>query len=135
MIVSKNAKDIFCGSCHSFYIDKNNKVYSWGLNNHGQLGQGHRDEVTAPKQITSLDPYEGDYFVQIDGGEHHSAARSLFGCVMVWGANDESQIGVGNIYGEWREKEKIRRAEEAKKEEEDRLEQERLDKEAAEKAA
>lgn len=133
--MSKNAKDIFCGSCHSFYIDKNNKVYSWGLNNHGQLGQGHRNEVTAPKQITSLDPYEGDYFVQIDGGEHHSAARSLFGCVMVWGANDESQIGVGNIYGEWREKEKIRRAEEAKKEEEDRLEQERLDKEAAEKAA
>ena len=54
---------------------------------------------------------------------------------MVWGANDESQIGVGNIYGEWREKEKIRKAEEAKKEEEDRLEQERLDKEAAEKAA
>ena len=35
LIVGKNVKDIFCGSCHSFYIDKNNKVFSWGLNNHG----------------------------------------------------------------------------------------------------
>jgi len=54
---------------------------------------------------------------------------------MSWGINDWSQIGVGNRYGEWREQDKIRKAEEEKKEEEERLERERLEKEEAEKAA
>jgi len=115
LIIAKNAKDIFCGSCHSFYIDKFNKVYSWGLNNHGQLGLGHKNETAVPKEIVTLAPYDGDYFDQIDGGEHHSIAKSIMGCVLAWGANDESQIGIGNVYGEWREREKIRKAEEEKK--------------------
>ena len=54
---------------------------------------------------------------------------------MTWGANDESQIGVGNKYEEWREKQKILKAEEEAKAEQERLEKERLEKEAAEKAA
>lgn len=32
---AKNAKDIFCGRFHSFYINDANQVYSWGMNNHG----------------------------------------------------------------------------------------------------
>lgn len=32
---AKNVTDIFCGKHHSFYIDKDHKVYSFGLNNHG----------------------------------------------------------------------------------------------------
>jgi alpha-tubulin suppressor-like RCC1 family protein len=32
---AKNAIDIFCGKHHSFYIDKDHKVYAFGMNNHG----------------------------------------------------------------------------------------------------
>lgn len=127
--------NIFAGSCHSFYIDNKNRVFSWGLNNHGQCGQGGRSDCPNPKQVTILDPNDGDYVVELDGGEHHSIARFLSGAVMTWGNNDESQIGVGNLFGEWQEKEKIRKAEEEQKAEEERIEKERLDKEAAEKAA
>lgn len=57
------------------------------------------------------------------------------GSVMAWGMNDESQVGVGNRYGEWQQQEKIRKAEEEQKAEEERLEQERLQKEAEDKAS
>ena len=32
---AKNAKDVFCGRYHSFYLNEDNHVYSWGMNNHG----------------------------------------------------------------------------------------------------
>ena len=32
---AKNAIDIFCGKHQSFYIDKEHKVYAFGMNNHG----------------------------------------------------------------------------------------------------
>ena len=62
-IAAKKAKDIFCGNCHSFYINKDNQVFSWGLNNHGQLGIGNKFNTTTPTRIKELDPYEGDYIV------------------------------------------------------------------------
>jgi len=32
---AKNAIDIFCGKHHSFYIDKDHKVYAFGANDCG----------------------------------------------------------------------------------------------------
>lgn len=102
------------------------------MNNYGQCGLGHRNEVKDPTKLSALDPFEDDYTVEVDGGEHHSICRTKLGCVLTWGLNDECQIGVGDIYKEWSAKEKIRKAEEEKKEEEEKIERERLEKEAAE---
>ena len=41
------------------------------------------------KRVKDLDPYEGDYIVEIKGGEHHSIARILEGAAYCWGRNDE----------------------------------------------
>ena len=73
---AKNAIDIFCGNQHSFYLNDKHQVFSWGLNNHGQLGLGHKHNSSVPTRIKDLDPYEGDYVVELDGGEHHSIART-----------------------------------------------------------
>ena len=45
---------------------------------------------------------------------------------MTWGENTECQIGVGNIYEEFCQREKQRKDEEAKKAEQDKTEQEVL---------
>lgn len=90
---AKNAVDIFCGNHHSFYINKQKQVFSWGLNQYGQLGIGTLLETATPSRIDSLDPYEGDYVVEIAGGEHHSMARTRDGLVYCWGRNDEGQCG------------------------------------------
>jgi alpha-tubulin suppressor-like RCC1 family protein len=79
-----------------------------------------------------LDPYEGDFVVEIDGGEHHSIARTKMGAVYCWGRNDEGQIGIGDTFGDYRKKKAKEDAEKAMKEEDERVQAE---KEAAEKKA
>ena len=120
-INSKNAVEVFCGNDHSFYINKDHHVYAWGHNNHGQLGIGSKENTPQPTRIKELDPYEGDYIVQIEGGEHHSIARTKDGAVYCWGNNEEGQLGIGDTYGEYR-KEKA-------KAEKDELEKQNLQQE------
>jgi regulator of chromosome condensation len=86
---AKNAIDIFCGNMHSFYINDKKHLYAWGLNNHGQLGIGNKFDTSVPTRIQDLDPFEGDYVVEVSGGEHHSIARTKEGLVYCWGRNDE----------------------------------------------
>jgi alpha-tubulin suppressor-like RCC1 family protein len=45
---AKKAKDIFCGNYHSFYINEKDQVFAWGMNNHGQLGIGHKENTCVP---------------------------------------------------------------------------------------
>jgi len=86
---AKNAIDIFCGNQHSFYINEKHHLFAWGLNNHGQLGLGHRNNCSVPTRVKDLDPYEGDYVVEVAGGAHHSIARTERGVIWCWGRNDE----------------------------------------------
>lgn len=104
---AKNAIDIFCGNQHSFYINDKNQVFSWGLNNHGQLGLGNKFNSSVPARVHGLDPFQGDYVVELAGGEHHSIARTKDGAIYCFGRNDEGQIGCGDTYGEWRKKKAI----------------------------
>lgn len=113
---AKHAEDIFCGNHHSFYINQKKQVFSWGMNNHGQLGLGNRLTTAAPTRIRDLDPYEGDYVVSIAGGEHHSIAHTRDGVVYCFGRNDEGQIGLGDLYGEYRKKKALEEAAAAEKE-------------------
>lgn len=57
------------------------------------MGIGTKSTTAIPTKVKDLDPYEGDYVVEIRGGEHHSIARTLEGAVYCWGRNDEGQIG------------------------------------------
>lgn len=45
---------LICGPGFSFCIDNFQAVYSWGLNNKGQLGQGHRNNLVRPTLIRTL---------------------------------------------------------------------------------
>jgi alpha-tubulin suppressor-like RCC1 family protein len=81
-------------------------LFAWGLNNHGQLGIGNKFDTSVPTKVSDLDPFEGDYIVEVAGGEHHSTARTNEGLVYCWGRNDEGQLGLGDTYGDWRKKKK-----------------------------
>lgn len=121
-IAAKNAIDIFCGNHHSFYINNKKQVFAWGLNNWGQLGIGSRLNTAIPVRVRELDPYEEDYVVQIEGGEHHSIALTKDGVVYTWGLNDEGQLGLGDTKGAYLKEKRLKEEQERlKKEEEDRL--------------
>lgn len=46
---------MFAGNHHSFFLNDKGHVYSWGLNNHGQLGLGHKENISMPERIKELD--------------------------------------------------------------------------------
>ena len=73
-----------------------------------------------PKKIKDLDPIEGDYVIEIAGGEHHSIARTKDGLVYCWGRNDEGQLGIGDTFGEYRKVKKAEEMERLAKEEEEK---------------
>ncbi|KAI1324746.1 RCC1/BLIP-II [Xylariaceae sp. FL0255] len=89
------AVTIAAGSYHSFYIDNQQRVWSWGLNNYSQTG--HSDDtgkddamVLQPKLVDTL----RDSNVQIiSGGEHHTVACTADGKLLTWGRVDGHQVG------------------------------------------
>jgi hypothetical protein len=70
-----------------------------------------------PARVHGLDPFQGDYVVELAGGEHHSIARTKDGAIYCFGRNDEGQVGCGDTYGEWRKKKAVA-AEQARVEQE-----------------
>ncbi|KAI0867699.1 RCC1/BLIP-II [Hypoxylon argillaceum] len=89
------AVDIAAGSYHSFYVDNQQRVWSWGLNNYSQTG--HYDDtgkddamILQPKIVDSL---KDANIGMISGGEHHSVARTKDGQLLTWGRVDGHQVG------------------------------------------
>lgn len=108
-IGAKNAIDIFCGKFHSFYVSEDKRVFAWGMNNHGQLGINSKAFKATPTHVPDMDPYEGDYFINLVGGEHHTIGLMQSGCVYCFGNNEEGQIGLGDIFGEYDRKKRAER--------------------------
>ncbi|HXB68195.1 MAG TPA: hypothetical protein VNY05_08130 [Candidatus Acidoferrales bacterium] len=89
------------GGFHSLALKKDGTVWTWGLNNFGQLGNTtDTDPIT---QLSSMPVQVKDGFnvplssvVAIAGGQAHSAALKSNGTVWNWGFNALGQLGNGN---------------------------------------
>lgn len=86
---------VACGAYHSFALDKDGKVWGWGLNNFGEIGvqsnAGEDDAVILkPAKLTDLDDH---VITDMDGGVHHSLACSDKGTLFTWGRVDGFQVG------------------------------------------
>jgi len=64
------------------------RVYCWGINENGQLGDGTKTLRTAPVRVV------GDYrFYQVTAGNNHTCGITLANELFCWGANELGQIG------------------------------------------
>lgn len=91
----KNKKiiDISAGNNFCIALDENGKLYSWGLNNYGQLGEGDSYVVSKPVNIDALNHHK---IIKISCGENFSMALSDKGEVFSWGMGNCGQLGHGN---------------------------------------
>jgi alpha-tubulin suppressor-like RCC1 family protein len=78
------------GNHHTLALDAEGRVWSWGSNNHGQLGDGTNTSRVEPAVIPSLGGV-----VAIAAGDQHSLALREDGTVWAWGRNWAGQIGDG----------------------------------------
>ena len=88
---------IGCGSYHGLCASREN-VYSFGLNNYGQLGcdpDGPRGkQVNVPHQIVDLEVGKSvGVICAVSGGEHHTLVMSLSGNVYSFGRGDAGELG------------------------------------------
>ncbi|MCC2548199.1 hypothetical protein LJY25_17245 [Hymenobacter sp. BT175] len=67
-------------------------LWSWGLNNQGQLGDGTVTDRRAPVRIA---PPAGLRWTQADAGLQHALALASDGSLWAWGSNSLNQLGDG----------------------------------------
>lgn len=90
---SKKFVKVYSGGYHTFAVTSNNEVYSFGLNNYGQLGLGDEIDHEQPEEIELP---EGFVVKEIGVGEHHTIILGENGDTYAFGRNDSYQLGLGD---------------------------------------
>jgi alpha-tubulin suppressor-like RCC1 family protein len=87
----------FCSISAGYYyfmgIDDNGKVWCWGSNAYGQLGDNSTTQRNTPVSILGVNKT----FCSIAGGQYHSVGLDKNGRVWCWGYNSNGQLGDNTI--------------------------------------
>lgn len=87
---------VACSSRHTLIVTNTGSVFSWGENDHSQLGYetSKRNKGTTyeckPRKVESL---AKEFIIDVACGEFHSLALSNDKAVFLWGSNKQSQLG------------------------------------------
>jgi alpha-tubulin suppressor-like RCC1 family protein len=85
-----DAVEISAGGDHTCARRATGGVVCWGMNAHGQLGDGTTTDRLTPTPVLDLTDA-----VEITTGGQHTCARRATGAVVCWGWNREGQLGDG----------------------------------------
>ncbi|MDY0278017.1 MAG: InlB B-repeat-containing protein, partial [Acholeplasma sp.] len=85
---------IYLGDNNASVITSNNRVFIWGSNEYGQLGNGTLIDQSSPIDITDRFNFIDDYPIHMSLGTFHSALVTHQGKVYLWGRNNAGQIGI-----------------------------------------
>ncbi len=84
------------GSYFSSVLTSSGRIFTWGANWYGELGDGTTTNSNTPIDITSgFALHEEETIITITLGSHHSAALTSLGRVFTWGFNGYGQLGDG----------------------------------------
>ncbi len=99
----KNDKivEISAGKIHSMAVSEQGRVFTWGNNEYGELGNDATKESNLPIDITANFNLKNDKIASISAGYSHSMALSEQGRIYVWGNNDDGQFGDGSTKGSY----------------------------------
>lgn len=93
-LVTSTVVQIACGHRHCLALTNKGELYSWGLNDCGQLGLGLKVRTVAtPTIVGSL---LGLPISLISCGGYHSIILSTSGAVYGWGKNSFGQLGLNS---------------------------------------
>ncbi|MDO8987538.1 MAG: RCC1 repeat-containing protein, partial [Coriobacteriia bacterium] len=88
-----SAQRLATGDGHTLQIRSDGTLWSWGYNNHGQLGLGDTTNRILPSQIGA----DTDWVSVAAGGSGQSLALKSDGTLWAWGWNGTGQLGLGDL--------------------------------------
>ena len=93
-IAGKKIVKIAAGQGHSLALTDDGRVYTWGRNDTGQLGNNATTDAMLPVAVTVTGtPMSNKTIVEIASGARHSLAIDSSGKVYAWGHNGSGQLG------------------------------------------
>jgi len=84
---------VAAGMGHSLALTTDGKVFSWGNNYSGQLGNNSTTSSPVPVPVDTSGPLAGKPVATIAAGDMHSMALTSDGQVFAWGYNSFGQLG------------------------------------------
>lgn len=87
---------IACGSFHNLALSRSGRVFSWGTNDYGQLGNGNTTYQVEPRPVHGM---ENIKVADISAGGWHSLALSTEGEVYTWGRGEYGRLGLADRSG------------------------------------
>lgn len=93
VLAGKTVVAIGTGRFHSLAVTSEGKVYAWGLNNEGQLGDGTTTDRNVPVAVNMTGALAGRTVTEVDGGYSQTLALTSDGKLFAWGLNDRGQLG------------------------------------------
>jgi hypothetical protein len=90
--LSSGVTDVATNAGHGCALTNAHGVKCWGLNDHGQLGDGTTSDRSTPVDVSGL----GSGVVGITAGGFYSCAVTSAGGAKCWGANGAGALGDGS---------------------------------------
>ena len=91
--LNEGVDELVCGTYHCGFRTSESRVFTWGRNSSGQLGNNQTEVVAVPASITGLLSLQtGESLVKLSMEGNSSAVLTSNGRVLVWGANSSGQL-------------------------------------------
>ncbi len=86
-------RTVSMGGGHTLAVDESGRLWAWGKNDKGQVGDGTTEDRNAPVQIR-----DDVAWVAVAAGSNFSLAIDLSGRLWAWGSNSTGQLGDGSNF-------------------------------------
>ena len=94
----ETVQTVVAGSYHFLVLTSTGRLFTWGYNGNGQLGNGSTDNwLNSPTLIEFSGLQSGETLQHVGAGDYHSFAGTSNGRLFVWGNNGSGQLGDNTI--------------------------------------
>lgn len=91
--LSQGVVDLSLGATYACAVRDDGKVWCWGRNDNGQLGDGSLTQRNVPTLVND----NFGVYVAVAAGSAHTCGMTDIGLPKCWGANSSGQLGDGSV--------------------------------------